>query len=75
MPQDHIGVIVFVIGNHSQPLYSIVSYNMHERLLGMDLTPWSERQLEIRLKNKKAHTDKWGHNEEASGITWVILRA
>ena len=41
-------------GNHSQPLYNIVSYNVYERLLGMDQTPWSERQLEIRLKNKKA---------------------
>ena len=57
MPQDHIGVIVFVIGNHSQPLYNIVSYNVYERLLGMDQTPWSERQLEIRLKNKKAGTE------------------
>ncbi|MGO9256997.1 MAG: DUF3471 domain-containing protein [Bryobacteraceae bacterium] len=57
MPQDHIGVIVFVIGDHSQPLYNIVSYNAYERLLGMDQTPWSERQLEIRLKNKKAETE------------------
>jgi CubicO group peptidase (beta-lactamase class C family) len=57
MPQDHIGVIVFNIGNHSQPLYNIVSYNVYERLLGMDQTSWSERQLEIRLKNKKAETE------------------
>lgn len=57
MPQDHIGVIVFVIGNHSQPLYNIVSYNVYERLLGMDQTPWSERQLKIRLQNKKAATE------------------
>jgi hypothetical protein len=57
MPQDHIGVIVFEIGDHSQPLYNIVSYNVYERLLGMDQTPWSERQLEIRLKNKKAGTE------------------
>jgi CubicO group peptidase (beta-lactamase class C family) len=57
MPQDHIGVIVFEIGNHSQPLYNIVSYNVYERLLGMDQTPWSERQLDIRLKNKKADTE------------------
>jgi CubicO group peptidase (beta-lactamase class C family) len=57
MPQEHIGVIVFDIGNHSQPLYNIVSYNVYERLLGMDQTPWSERQLEIRLKNKKAGTE------------------
>ena len=57
MPQDHIGVIVFEIGNHSQPLYNIVSYNVYERLLGMDQTPWSDRQLDIRLKNKKAETE------------------
>jgi CubicO group peptidase (beta-lactamase class C family) len=57
MPQEHIGVIVFEIGNHSQPLYNIVTYNIYERLLGMSLTPWSERQLEIRLKNKKASTE------------------
>ena len=57
MPQDHIGVMVFEIGNHSQPLYNIVSYNVYERLLGMDQTPWSERQLDIRLKNKKAGTE------------------
>jgi len=57
MPQDHIGVIVFEIGNHSQPLYNIVSFNVYERLLGMDLTPWSDRQVEIRLKNKKAATE------------------
>lgn len=57
MPQDHIGVLVFEIGNHSQPLYNIVSYNVYERLLGMDQTPWSDRQLAIRLKNKKAGTE------------------
>src|SRR5204863_3847849 len=51
MPQDHIGVIVFELGNHSQPLYNIVSYNVHERLLGMNQTPCRDRQLEIRLKN------------------------
>ncbi|HXI41943.1 MAG TPA: serine hydrolase, partial [Bryobacteraceae bacterium] len=57
MPEDHIGVIVFEIGNHSQPLYNIVSYSVYERLLGMNQTPWSDRQLDIRLKNKKAGTE------------------
>ena len=57
MPQDHIGVIVFVIGDHAAPLYNIVSYNVYERLLGMSLTPWSERRLEARLKDKKAGTE------------------
>jgi CubicO group peptidase (beta-lactamase class C family) len=54
MPSDGIGVIVFVIGNHAAPLYNIVTYNVYERLLGLSLTPWSERQNEIRLKNKEA---------------------
>ena len=57
MPQDHLGVIVFEIGNHSQPLSNIVTSSVYERLLGMDLTPWSERHLEIRLENKKADTE------------------
>lgn len=53
MPSDGLGVIVFVIGNHAAPLYNIVTYNVYERLLGLSLTPWSERQNSIRLKNKE----------------------
>jgi CubicO group peptidase (beta-lactamase class C family) len=55
MPYDGIGVIVFVIGNHAAPLYNIISYNVYERILGLSLTPWSERQNAIRLKNKAAN--------------------
>jgi CubicO group peptidase (beta-lactamase class C family) len=54
MPREGIGVVVLVIGDHAAPLYNVVSYNVYERLLGLSLTPWSERQLEIRLKGKKA---------------------
>jgi CubicO group peptidase (beta-lactamase class C family) len=54
MPNEHIGVIVFVIGDHIAPLYNPISYNVYERLLGMDQTPWTDRLLDIRLKNKKA---------------------
>lgn len=54
MPNEHVGVIVFVIGNHLAPLYNPISYNIYERLLGMDQTPWTDRQLNIRLKNKQA---------------------
>jgi hypothetical protein len=53
MPSDALGVIVLVIGNHAAPLYNIVTYNVYERLLGLSLTPWSERQNSIRLKNKE----------------------
>ena len=57
MPNEKIGVIVFVIGDHSAPLYNVVSYNVYERLLGMDQTPWSQRFLQLRLANKKAGTE------------------
>lgn len=56
MPNDKIGVIVSVIGDHAAPLYNVVSYNVYERLLGMDQTPWSQRFLQLRLANKKAGT-------------------
>ncbi len=54
MPYDSVGVIVFVIGDHSAPLYNVISYNIYERLLGLDQTPWSKRRLEDREEGKKA---------------------
>ena len=57
LPNDRIGVIVLVISDHSAPLYNVVSYNVYERLLGMDQTPWSKRRLEQRLAGKKAGTE------------------
>lgn len=54
MPKEHIGVLVFVIGNHTAPLYNYVTYNVYERLLGLDQTPWIQRGLDIRLKGKEA---------------------
>jgi CubicO group peptidase (beta-lactamase class C family) len=53
-PQDGIGVVVLVIGNHAAPLYNVVAYNAYERMVGLDQTPWSDRQLAIRLKGKEA---------------------
>ena len=57
MPRERIGVIVFVIGDHCASLNNTVSWNVYERLLGLDRTPWSERLLAIRLKAKKAGTE------------------
>lgn len=54
MPKEHIGVLIFVIGNHTAPLYNYVTYNVYERLLGMDQTPWIQRGLDMRLKAKEA---------------------
>ena len=65
MPYDSIGVIVLVIGDHAAPLYNIVSWNVYERMLGMSLTPWSERQNAIRLQAKAA--DKASRAKAGSG--------
>ena len=56
MPKEKIGVIVLVVGNHTAPLYNYVSYNIYERMLGLDQTPWIQRGLDIRLKGKAAGT-------------------
>jgi len=56
MPNDSIGVIVLVIGDHVASFYNGLTYHIYERLLGMPLTPWSERLNDIRLKNKAAGT-------------------
>jgi CubicO group peptidase (beta-lactamase class C family) len=53
MPYDSIGVIVFVIGDQGAPLYNIITYNIYERFLGQDLTPWSERELKDQKEGKK----------------------
>lgn len=56
LPLDHIGVIVFVIGDHCGVLRDIITYAVYERLLSMDRTPWSERWLEVAQQEKKAGT-------------------
>ena len=57
LPNERIGVVVFVLSDHSAPLYNVVSYNVYERLLGLDQIPWSQRRLEMRLASKKAGTE------------------
>jgi CubicO group peptidase (beta-lactamase class C family) len=57
MPRERIGVLVAVIGDHAAILYNLVSYNVYERLLAMDQTPWTKRWLDVRLKGKKAATE------------------
>jgi len=54
MPYDSIGVIVFTIGDHTYPLQNIVTFNIYERLLGLDETPWSQRRLADRIKGKES---------------------
>lgn len=56
MPNDKLGVIVLVVGDHVASFYNGLTYSIYERLLGLSPTPWSERLNEIRLKNKAAGT-------------------
>lgn len=56
MPNDSIGVIVLVIGDHVAPMYTGLTFDIYERLLGLSQTPWSQRLNQIRLKNKAAAT-------------------
>ena len=69
LPQHKLGVIVFTIGDHCDFLIDIVTYNVYERLLGLTLTPWSDRWLEVRLKAKEAGKEarkKAGENKVAN---------
>jgi CubicO group peptidase (beta-lactamase class C family) len=54
LPNDRVGVVVLVIGDHCAALYNVVMYQVFERLLGLEPTPWSERILKIRLAGKQA---------------------
>jgi CubicO group peptidase (beta-lactamase class C family) len=66
MPYDSLGVIVFVIGDQGSPLTNIIPYNIFERLLGLDLTPWSERGLKDQNEGKKL--GKEGRSKSGSGM-------
>jgi len=54
LPNDRVGVVVLVIGDHCAALYNVVMYQVFERLLGLEPTPWSDRILKIRLAGKQA---------------------
>jgi len=58
MPADSIGVIVFTIGDHTASLYNTVTFNIYERLLGIDESPWSERRLKDRMAGKQEGTER-----------------
>ncbi len=57
LPQEKLGVLVFVIGNHMAPMYNGITYNVYERLLGISQTPWSDRYLKLHLVSKKTGTE------------------
>lgn len=54
MPYDSIGVLVFVNGAHNSPLVDIISYNIYDRLLGLEQTDFNGRSLKDRIQGKEA---------------------
>jgi len=56
MPYEQLGVIVLVLCGHCGPLPNIITYNVYERFLGLEQTPWNERFLQIRRQTKAAGT-------------------
>lgn len=58
MPNDSIGVIVFVLGDQGDPVTHIVTYYIYERFLGLDQTPWNERDLKDHLENKRIDKER-----------------
>lgn len=54
MPYDSIGVIVFVNGAHNGSIPSIISYNIYDRLLGLEQTDFNGRILANHLESKEA---------------------
>ena len=57
MPYDSIGVVVFVNGAHNRPLIDIISYNIYDRLLGLEQTDFNGRSLKNRIESKKANQE------------------
>ncbi|MEY3422689.1 MAG: Beta-lactamase precursor, partial [Bacteroidota bacterium] len=56
MLPDSIGVIVFTNGAHAGGLPSIVANTVYDKVLDLEATPWSDRNLKDYLKRKM--TDK-----------------
>lgn len=54
MPHEQIGVIVLVLCGHCGSLPTVITYNVYERVLGLEQTPWNERFLHIRRQEKAA---------------------
>lgn len=54
MPKEQIGACVFVIGDHCATLRNVIHYQIYERLLGLDLTPWSERMRDLVTSARNA---------------------
>ena len=61
LPVDSIGIIVFTNGAHAGSLPGIIANTLYDKLLDLEVTPWSERNLKDYQKNKI--TDREARNK------------
>ena len=66
MPKDSVGVIVFMNGVHAGPMLDGLLNTVYDRVMGLEATPWNERNLKnyrlnkatARAARKKPGTDR-----------------
>lgn len=76
MPADSIGVIVYTNGAHAVQVPGIITNLLYDKLLGLEVTPWSERALTDYKKNKatdrearrKPDTDKVANTKPSHAL-------
>ena len=52
MPNDSVGVIVFMNGVHARPMLEVLVNTVYDRVLSLSATPWNERNLKNYRLNK-----------------------
>ncbi|GAA4045686.1 hypothetical protein GCM10022409_34730 [Hymenobacter glaciei] len=66
MPNDSVGVIVFMNGVHARPMLDGLVNTVYDRVMGLEATPWNERNLKnyrlakatARAARRKPGTDR-----------------
>ena len=66
MPNDSVGVIVYMNGVHARPMLEALVNTVYDRVLGLSATPWNERNLKnyrlnkatVRTARRKPATDR-----------------
>jgi CubicO group peptidase (beta-lactamase class C family) len=68
MPQDQIGMVILTNQNGSS-LPAVVSYNIYDRVLGLDQIDWTKRMKDQQEKTKAAAEDakKKGYTPQRTG--------
>jgi CubicO group peptidase (beta-lactamase class C family) len=54
LPNERVGVNVFVIGDHCAILRNAVGYEIYDRLLGLPATDWTQRLLDFTARAKSS---------------------